>query len=151
MSVADVKTFVIVGDRHAEPTPDALTEIGLLLAEQQPVRVRVRSSTKLVITSEFEKAVTDLIHRMLNSGFSVSFDCVVPQASGRRYNWLRDYALVDGADKVIAYFSRRGFMQGGTGHVVQAALNCNVPVEAWMHDEGGNMIALQDDGQDAWQ
>lgn len=151
MSVSDVKTYVIVGDRHAEPTPDALTEIGLLLAQEQPVRVRVRSSTKSVITSEFERAVTDLVHRMLASGFAVSFDCVTPAAVGRRYNWLRDYALVDGADKVIAYFSRSGFMQGGTGHVVQAALNRNVPVEAWTHDDGGSMIALQDDGQELWQ
>jgi len=60
-----------------------------------------------------------------------------PEPGGRDQTYRRDFELVSAADRVIAYFSEDHVMEGGTGHVVEAALARNIPVEAWSFDDAG--------------
>jgi hypothetical protein len=54
-----------------------------------------------------------------------------PDLGGRGSVYLRDYAMVEASDSVIAFFSEGNIMVGGTGHVVDAALAKEIPVAAW--------------------
>jgi len=67
---------------------------------------------------------------------SIEVIWVKPEGSDRSQVFLRDLDLVSRADYVIAYFPTPA-MDGGTGHIVDAAWNKGVPVEAWyVHPDG---------------
>lgn len=69
------------------------------------------------------------------------------EGNGRQGVFLRDYDLVDQAEHVYAYFHPSKVMDGGTGHVVKAALDRNIPVEAWTIDGEGQLVLVgSDDG-----
>lgn len=59
--------------------------------------------------------------------------------------WKRDRSMVEGASRVIAFFDESNFMEGGTGHVVQCALEADVPVEAWAQTFHGLELVAEDD------
>jgi hypothetical protein len=69
-----------------------------------------------------------------------------PGGVGRESTFNRDYALIDGADKVYAFFEAQNVMYGGTGHVVQAAIAKGVPVEAWEITEEELRLVGSDEG-----
>jgi hypothetical protein len=58
---------------------------------------------------------------------------------GKSSVYVRDFNLVEYAEKVYAFFTAENVMNGGTGHVVKAAIDRGVPVEAWYADEDGNL------------
>ena len=58
----------------------------------------------------------------------------------------RDYELVTGADLVLAFFKEGSDMGGGTGHVVKAAIDRDIAVEAFSVDEEGELEFLLADG-----
>lgn len=60
-----------------------------------------------------------------------------PGEGGRGATYERDYAMVEAADYVEAYFGGDKIMEGGTGHVVEAAIASGVPVYAWAITEKG--------------
>lgn len=62
---------------------------------------------------------------------------MMPRDSGRSAVYKRDYELVESADRVEAYFAVDRVMEGGTGHVVEAAMARECPVYAWAVDHGG--------------
>lgn len=55
----------------------------------------------------------------------------VPMSGGRAEVYHRDYRLVEEADQVFAFFSEGHALEGGTGHVVHAAMQKRVAVLAW--------------------
>jgi hypothetical protein len=59
-----------------------------------------------------------------------------PEPGGREQVYRRDFELVGAADRVEAFFSSNE-MNGGTGHVVEAALSKGIPVFAWCVAERG--------------
>jgi hypothetical protein len=65
-----------------------------------------------------------------------------PDDGGREQNYLRDFELVATADRVECFFAQETPMEGGTAHVVEAAITRNVPVYAWTIDEQGNIDRL---------
>lgn len=62
----------------------------------------------------------------------------------------RDRQMVDGSDRVIAFFPEETFMEGGTGHVVQCALEAEVPTEAWAQTASGLQLVAESDEDHAW-
>lgn len=70
--------------------------------------------------------------------------CFPPVAGGREGVLKRDYTMVERADRVVAYFSPDKIMDGGTGHVVEAAMNRDIPSEAWRLDENGHLDRVGD-------
>jgi hypothetical protein len=72
---------------------------------------------------------------------------VRPYTNDRSAVFDRDYRLVESGDRVMAFFREDRLMEGGTGHVVHAALVRGIPVEAWTHDESGTLTSIgSDDG-----
>ena len=70
-----------------------------------------------------------------------------PTKGGRSAVFFRDYDLVEGASEVVAFFSPDRGMEGGTGHVVKAALDRGVRVEAYSCQPDGTLEYLgSDDG-----
>lgn len=65
--------------------------------------------------------------------------CFPPVGGGREGVLRRDYDMVERADRVIAYFSPERVMDGGTGHLVEAAINRDIPTEAWRLDVDGRL------------
>lgn len=66
------------------------------------------------------------------------FECI-PKGPGRESVYRRDYEMVEAADYVEAYFPESAVMDGGTGHVVDAALNREKTVYAWSVSEEGTV------------
>jgi len=60
-----------------------------------------------------------------------------PEPGGRDQTYRRDFELVEAADQVIAFFDAEHIMEGGTAHVVEAAMMRNIPVSAWSIDDRG--------------
>ena len=70
-----------------------------------------------------------------------------PTKGGRAAVFFRDYELVERASEVVAFFSPDRGMEGGTGHVVKAALDREVRVEAYSCQPDGRLEYLgADDG-----
>jgi hypothetical protein len=46
--------------------------------------------------------------------------------------FMRDSDLVRGVDLVLAFFAPGQSMKGGTGHVVERAIDSNVPAYSWI-------------------
>ena len=69
----------------------------------------------------------------------------IPFGGGRESTFKRDYKMVEGADAVLAIFDPSAVMAGGTGHVVKAALDRGIPVEAYTFDPDGDLIYIGSD------
>jgi|WetSurMetagenome_2_1015567.scaffolds.fasta_scaffold03982_8 hypothetical protein len=77
---------------------------------------------------------------MVADALALKVEWQVPEGGvGSVYS--RDYDMVRAADRVLAFFAPDAVMQGGTGHVVEAAMASEVPAEAWV---------LADDGKLEW-
>jgi len=68
-----------------------------------------------------------------------------PTKGGRSAIFFRDYDLVGGASEVLAFFSPEREMEGGTGHVVKAALDRGVKVNAYTCRPDGTLEFLGSD------
>jgi hypothetical protein len=64
---------------------------------------------------------------------------------GVRSAYRRDYYMVEHSRLVVAFFSPGAEMSGGTGHVVKAALDRGVQVEAYTMDEDGEIMMIGSD------
>lgn len=51
--------------------------------------------------------------------------------SQRTKNYIRDIVLVDGCDEIVAFFDPERVMEGGTGHIIEAALRMDKPCRAY--------------------
>jgi hypothetical protein len=71
-----------------------------------------------------------------------------PTRGGRAAVFHRDYHLVEGASEVLAFFSPEREMDGGTGHVVKAALDRGVKVDAYSVHPDGTLVYLGSDEAD---
>lgn len=60
-----------------------------------------------------------------------------PEGSGRGQVYIRDLDMVTKADYAVAFFPTPA-MEGGTGHLVEAAWTKGVSVEAWWVDSNGS-------------
>ncbi len=70
------------------------------------------------------------------------------EGAGAVFN--RDNAMVRGSDLVLAFFAPGRMMQGGTGHVVEAAIDQGVPVYSFELN-GGLVRVGENDPDAAWQ
>ena len=69
-------------------------------------------------------------------GYDVRW-CYPDRRGGRAGTYVRDVHMVGMADLVLAFFTPGSLMNGGTGHVVQKAIDKDIPVQAYEIDEKG--------------
>lgn len=65
-----------------------------------------------------------------------------PARGGRSAVFHRDYAMMARATEVLAFFSPDRELEGGTGHVVKAALDRGIKVEAYAVRPDGTLVYL---------
>jgi hypothetical protein len=83
---------------------------------------------------EFEAVMSHIARGM---GFEV--DWYEPEPGGRDQTYRRDFELVGAADRIEAFFVLERPLEGGTGHVVEAAIAKGVAVNAWGIDARGEL------------
>ena len=135
MSSSQSTTIVIISSGALKPSDDIYQKVVAALAfHDGEVRVR-RPSTSLL-----EGWLIDEVGKFRTV---VSF---LP--SNQHNNYDRDRSMVRDADLVMAFFPDEAFMEGGTGHVVQCALEEDIPVEAWaMKYDGSLTLVAEHDGR----
>ncbi len=128
--------IAIIASSDLWPTPEVVAAVGtVILSTEEPVGIRV--DKKLNVTSHVEAAVLQIAATV---GREVVF--FPPQGAGRESVYERDYQLAERSSRVYAYFAPGQEMEGGTGHVVKAALDRGIDVEAFRLDNEGNVELL---------
>lgn len=97
----------------------------------------------------FEKLIRELVRE--HAGH-LEIEWVMPDPEdgpGQTFN--RDNAMVAKADLVLAFFAPYHPMEGGTGHVVEAAIDRNVPVYSWEMGNKGLTRVGDHDPDALWQ
>jgi hypothetical protein len=134
----------IVGARDLWLTSDVVSILCSILSsmrEDEVVAIRApRSDATTLPASPVERFIQELAPKL---GHGVQM--YAPSGKGRAATFFRDYDLVDSSDGVYAFFAPEAEMEGGTGHVVQAALNRHKTVEAWTLDVHGHLVFIGSD------
>jgi len=68
----------------------------------------------------------------------VNVQWCIPEGNDRGQSFLRDLDMVTKADQVVGFFSVPT-LDGGTGHVIEAAMSKGIPCEAWFVDADGEI------------
>ena len=134
-------TIVITAPQKMAVTDEIRTQIIAAMAflpENSELRVRANRAGRFASpTEEWVAEICRVSGTDLHS-FHTDVNCS---------SFPRDRQMVKGADRVIAFFPEDKFMEGGTAHVVQCALEAEVPVEAWAQTASGlELVAENDDG-----
>ena len=137
----------IVASHDLEVSPEIATQIAaVILATFGDGYIHVRANSE-GISTPIERFTDHLYNQMGPYGWTtVKHHSMGPD---RADVFLRDIDLVMEVERLIAFFHPWRIMEGGTGHVVFAALAKEVPVEIWSLDDYGNLINIaSDDGFD---
>lgn len=129
--------IVIVGSRGLKASPQVALAIANLMLMEQTDDYGIRGTRKMYVSSDTELTVFQLCLR-----FNKEIHQFTSEGVGRAGVYQRDYRLVEGATKVIAFFPFDRFMEGGTAHVVEAALNRGITVEAYAITDDGSAVLV---------
>lgn len=132
--------LAIVANHRLQPTGMIIARVAASLAimnEEDPSSVLLlRANNAVQVSSHIERAALDIANHL-----GVSHTYLPAPGGGREGTYQRDWALVQQSDRVMAFFDRNMDLNTGTAHVVHAAIQKSVPVEAWAVDVGG-MLSL---------
>lgn len=138
--------LVIVGSRDLWVTPEIVGIVLGKIAASDPidtlgVRVPRGADDPTSMLEQFVAKLGPDLGRVITR--------FQPPSNKREDVYRRDWRMVQNARQVLAMFAPDQEMEGGTGHVVQAALGKGIPVEAYRINEVGRPELLgSDDG--AW-
>ena len=135
--------IIITAPRKMEVTDEVRTQIiAALTFLPENSEIRVRADMRGRFASPIEEWVSEICRVSgtdLHS-FGTGTNCKA---------FERDRQMVQGVQQVIAFFPEATFMEGGTGHVVQCALEADVTTEAWVETLTGlELVAESDTGID---
>lgn len=130
--------IVVVGSRKLPPYQELVSALAAVVLTGKSFGVR--ASRYHQITSSVESVVVQLAAR--NDKLVRIFE---PVGLGRDTTYNRDYRLVEAATKVIAFFPWDEFMEGGTGHVVKAAIDLGIEIEAYAVTNNGEITLIASD------
>ena len=93
-----------------------------------------------------------LVREVVQQSGHLSYRWMMPEPdSGAGAAFNRDNEMVSAADLVLAFFAPNHTMEGGTGHVVETAIDRNVPVYSFTIDDT-SLTRVGDHDPDAiWQ
>lgn len=130
----------VVGSRALEVNGDVAIHVVTLLAElPSGAEILVRRPLTRPLRP-FEALVSALANSL---GHEVTE--YTPDPGGRSQVFLRDVELVRDADEIIALFPDGDEMSGGTGHVVDKAIDQKRPVRAYAVEAMGlRLIGAED-------
>lgn len=77
----------------------------------------------------------------LSVPLGVKVEWMRPEGSEKGNSYVRDVEMCRRSDFVICFFTTEA-MDGGTGHLVEAAMSIGVPVEGWWIDADGEAVRI---------
>lgn len=116
----------IVGSSSLPLSVSLISSVAAILAQTDPEELAVRASS-----SGDPASATELLVDQIGQARGRSIIRFSPGPGGRQAVYHRDYDLVESSSAVYAFFDTDNEMEGGTGHVVKAALDRGIPVEAY--------------------
>lgn len=134
----------IVASSELWPTPEVVSAVAGVIAATDE-EIGIRASSHGTPASHIEEAAMKICDR-----FGKHYRVYQPIiGEGRAGVFERDFRLAEQSSKVYAWFAPGEEMQGGTGHIVEAALARGVGVEAFRLDDAGNVVLLgSEEGND---
>jgi hypothetical protein len=139
-------TIAIISSSDLIPTADVQSKVVAALTfipDGSEVRVRKRT------TSQLEGWIFRVREQMDIRDTSWLCSEWVTRKGGSNYK--RDREMMEGVEHVIAFFTRDKFMDGGTGHAVQCAIEADIPVETWVLEDDGLKLVAEYDGDGGLQ
>lgn len=102
------------------------------------VLVGLPPNTKILLRRGLhsEPGVFETLVAQLCDSLGIEYAWRRPEPGGRGATFRRDVSLIGAADGVIVFFHPDRIMEGGTGHLVEKAIDANVPVWAFTYNEG---------------
>lgn len=138
--------LTIVASRDLWPTQEVIASVVAAMASAEVVHIRMNRQ------GEVNSPVEGFVHSYaaeLRHGPQVIMHAPIA-TGGRSVVYKRDYEMVAGCERVIAYFNPGHEMEGGTGHVVHAAMVRIIPVQAFtLNDRGELRLIGSDSGNPA--
>lgn len=134
----------IIASHDCTPIIDVAGKVAaaIVLAHEDGGMLHIRRKARGEPSSPIEQLAYDIQSEV--GGTSVLHGTKGPD---REDVYDRDWLLVKSIDRLIAFFAPGRVMEGGTGHVVHAALTRGVKVEAWEAVEAGTIRPVgSDDG-----
>ena len=141
-----MKLKAIVASRDLGLTEDVVSQVAATFATTDG-DFAVRASTSGVPSSVIEAFVVDLGIALDRRVIKFKPHGQLP-AVGRAGTFNRDYTMVSCSSHVLAFFDTDRGMEGGTGHVVKAALDRGIEVEAYVAAPDGRLEYLGSDDSD---
>jgi hypothetical protein len=127
----------IVASAELWPTPEVVSSVVGVIATSEE-EIGVRASVAGHIASHIE----DVAARVCRKAERAVRIYQPVAGEGRASVYERDYRLAEQSSKVFAWVAPGEEMEGGTGHVVKAAMDRGVAVEAYRLDEDGKVVLL---------
>lgn len=135
--------LVIAAERTVPVSWPIVKKIAFAAVHYGGGEVAVRGPRSGGTTSPVENEAIE-IARMVDAKPMIYVAAESDDARAATYN--RDYEMVTGADLVLAFFNEGSDMGGGTGHVVKAAIDREVAVDAFSVDATGKLNHFIEDG-----
>ena len=120
------------GSRSLVLTADVAKQILRHMSQLPPhtkILLRRGSSTEV---NPIERLIADL-----SGTLDIEFEWCVPEGFGRAATFARDVTMVERSDALIVYFDEDHLMEGGTGHLVEKAIDRDTPTWAYSFGEDG--------------
>lgn len=137
--------ITIVGSRSLWPTVDVVSAVAaVMLSAPESESYGVRAAKDGGVSSGVELTVVKLCDRMHRT-----IRTFQPLGTGRASVFERDFRLAEASTRVIAFFPLTGFMTGGTAHVVKAAVDRGIDVEAYAVNENGETFLMGSDSAES--
>lgn len=147
MAKPDMPKTVIVGSSDMWVSPSMVSSIvALILSTEENSIIAVRGPKRDKVKPGDEEVASSIEKAAFLLAEKTGRQPLVYRPIGDRSTVFdRDYRLVEGADMVVAYFDPANVMLGGTGHVVKAALDRQIKVEAYTVNDDGELELVGSD------
>ena len=138
---------VVVGSRAVELSEVAGHVLKTLVSLPEDAVVLLRRG-RTTPAGDFEVFTQALCLQL-----GINFEWCQPDEGGREAVYLRDIDMVQKADAVVAYFDADSVMSGGTGHVVEKALDADKPTYAFaaMGQKGVDWVGGHEPANGEWR
>lgn len=134
----------IVASHDCTPIIDVAGKVAaaIVLAHEDGGTLHIRTKAGSQPSSPIEQLAYDIQSEVGGTAWTHA-----AKGPDREDVYDRDWLMVKSIDRLIAFFAPGRVMEGGTGHVVHAALTRGVKVEAWEAVEAGTIRPVgSDDG-----
>jgi hypothetical protein len=102
----------------------------------------VQSTPGIILTRQTKTWGVDQFVQAACEYMGREFTVYKMEGPSRGGAFVRDLALLNDADKVIALFAPDKVMEGGTAHIVNKALDERKEVEAYTVDDEGELVLV---------